>query len=51
MNTLGHIGYAMLFGGQLLLAYGEVSGWFIRMAGEALWLYIGVKIKMNSIWF
>jgi len=51
MNRLGHFGYVLLWSGQMLLALGHSEGWAIRVAGELIWLWIGVRLKMNSIWF
>ena len=50
LNRLGHVGYALLFGGQALLAMDHLEGWLVRLAGEALWMGIGIKLKMNSIY-
>jgi hypothetical protein len=51
LNHLGHIGYILLFSGQFLLAHHITYGWGLRILGEALWLYVGIRMKMSSIWF
>lgn len=51
MNRLGHFGYVFLLGGQWLLAAGyPYPGWPMRAIGEAIWLTIGVRMGMSSIW-
>ena len=51
MNRIGHAGYLFLWVGQGLLALGHSEGWIIRLIGEAIWLYLGVRLRMSSIWF
>lgn len=50
-DVAGHVGYAFLAIGILLLARGSIWGWVWRLAGEVVWLAIGVSINMTSIWF
>jgi hypothetical protein len=50
VNRLGHFGYLLLWVGQGLLTQGESIGWLIRLTGEGIWLFIGVRMRMNSIW-
>lgn len=50
MNRLGHLGYALLWSGQALIALEEPAGWLVRLTGEAIWLGIGIRLNMNSIW-
>jgi hypothetical protein len=50
LNIIGHIGYMLLFGGQALIAMGNGFGWPVRLAGEAVWFCLGIKMRMNSIW-
>jgi hypothetical protein len=33
-----------------LLAKQIVWGWLVRFVGELIWLFIGIKMKMDSIW-
>lgn len=50
LDFLGHIGYAFLALGILLLARKNILGWVCRFIGEATWLFIGWEMKMSSIW-
>ena len=49
-NLLGHVGYLLLFYGQYQLTDGNPDGWLYRLAGECIWLGLGIHLKMNSIW-
>lgn len=49
-DAWGHIGYALLFAGMWLIGSGRRCGWFVRAAGTALWLGIGLWIGMTSVW-
>lgn len=50
LDKFGHLGYILIFGGQFLLAEKLKWGWCARFLGELIWLFIGVKMKMSSIW-
>ena len=51
IDLLGHLGYLLLFIGQFLIAQHAIMGWPLRIMGELIWLYLGVKLKLSSIWF
>ena len=50
LDKLGHIGYVFIIVGIVLLAKQSVWGWLARFIGEGVWLYIGVEMKMTSVW-
>lgn len=49
LDALGHLGYLMLIGGQVLIGRHHVSGWIARWFGSALWLWLGTKLDLNSV--
>ena len=49
-DILGHIGYAILTIGMVLIAHKKISGWAFRAAGESVWVYVGFAIGMSSMW-
>ncbi len=49
LDILGHIGYILIVVGMLLLARKRRPGWLFRVAGGAIWLYVGVMMSMSSI--
>jgi hypothetical protein len=36
---------------MILIANDDKDGWKYRIVGEILWVYVGIKIGMSSIWF
>lgn len=50
-DMLGHIGYAILFLGMILIARQHMLGWLFRFSGEAIWVLIGVGLSLTSVWF
>lgn len=50
LDLLGHLAYAFLATGMLLMARMNIWGSLFRLIGELGWLYIGVEIGMSSIW-
>lgn len=48
-DAVGHAGYALLIVGQLAVAHGIRTGWYLRLAGELLWIGIGWSIGSTSI--
>lgn len=46
----GHVGYALLFLGQALVTQKMAAGFALRLAGELIWLVIGLRLRMTSIW-
>ena len=49
-DLLGHVSYAFIALGMLLLAKKNILGWVSRFTGEAGWLIVGWAIDMSSIW-
>lgn len=49
LDAAGHGGYALLLAGQLCIARGLRAGWFLRMAGELVWIVIGWALGSSSI--
>ena len=50
LDALGHLGYAAIYLGQVLLARRSRAGWVLRLAGTALWLGIGLALGLSSVW-
>lgn len=50
-NAVGHIGYIFIVMGMLLLAEQNTYGWAFRAIGEVLWLVVGIRMRLSSIWF
>ena len=50
LNNWGHVGYALIGLGMFLLAKQIIWGWLIRFLGEVIWMYIGIKMKLSSVW-
>jgi len=50
IDILGHIGYAFIFIGLVLLTHKNRFGWICRLLGETLWIGIGFSLGMTSIW-
>jgi hypothetical protein len=51
LDRLGHLGFVALWSGQLMLTQSIAEGWLVRLVGEAIWLGIGIKLRMSSMWF
>lgn len=50
LDAFGHVGYTLLGIGMLLIAQGKALGWAFRLAGELIWLVIGLYLNMSSMW-
>jgi hypothetical protein len=50
LDLLGHVSYALLAIGMLLMARKNIWGSVFRFFGESGWLFIGVQMGMSSIW-
>lgn len=48
-DVLGHIFYASLALGMILLVRGSPWGWVFRLIGELGWMILGVAIGFSSI--
>lgn len=47
---MGHIAYALVACGTLAVARGRWWGWMLRAWGDALWILLGFKLGLTSIW-
>lgn len=50
LDWLGHIGYISLLAGVYLVGSKLAWGWGFYVVGCAIWIYIGIKINMTSVW-
>ncbi len=50
IDLIGHIGYAVLVMGIILIGRRQTIGWLVRIVGEAIWIGVGVHIGMTSVW-
>jgi hypothetical protein len=48
-DLLGHVAYAALTAGQIGVADGMAIGWAARIVGEAIWIGLGLRLRMSSI--
>lgn len=49
-DLLGHVGYASLTWGMILIARKNIWGWLFRAGGEILWIVIGLMLGLSSAW-
>ena len=49
IDKCGHLGYALLLTGQLLVSRKKASGWLVRLIGESICIILGVEMGMTSI--
>ena len=49
VDIAGHIAYALITSGTLLLWFKSKRGFFLRMCGGTVWVAIGFKIGLSSI--
>lgn len=49
IDLIGHVGYACLCGGTWALARGHRVGWIARLAGEVIWMLLGIALGMSSV--
>lgn len=50
-DIYGHLGYIIIAVGSLLIANQQAEGYFFHLAAAAIWIHIGVKLRMSSLWF
>lgn len=50
MDLWGHFGYALIAIGSLLIANQEAAGYFFHLVATAIWIVLGFKLRMTSIW-
>lgn len=51
IDFIGHVGYALLVVGMILVARKKTMGWLFRLTGEFIWAGLGLKLGLTSIWF
>lgn len=49
IDAVGHLGYAVLLMGNILISRRHAAGWFLRLAGDGIWTVLGVLLSMSSI--
>lgn len=49
LDAAGHVGYVLLFAGQVCIARGRRVGWLVRIGGELTWLWIGWQMGLSSV--
>jgi nicotinamide riboside transporter PnuC len=49
-DFLGHIGYANLTLGMILIARKNIWGWLFRAIGEVIWVVVGLMLGLSSAW-
>lgn len=49
LDGLGHVAYASIVLGMILVAFKMREGWLFAIAGDVLWVYIGYRIKLWSV--
>jgi hypothetical protein len=50
LDLTGHIAYALILSGQLLVARKIRNGWLLRIAGVLIWVILGFILGLSSIW-
>lgn len=49
-DAVGHMGYAFVFAGMMLLANEYKIGWIFRVIGDIVWVTVGFMTGMTSLW-
>jgi len=49
-DFLGHVAYVLVATGMAFLARQNALGWVFRFSGEAIWVGVGLRMDMSSIW-
>ncbi len=47
---IGHVGYALVMLGTYLIGEQLAVGWGVSILGGLVWLGLGIKMEMTSIW-
>ena len=50
IDLIGHVSYAVMLAGLVLIGRGSAAGWLLRFISELAWVVIGFVIGMTSIW-
>ena len=51
IDLFGHLGYILLLLGMILIRNKSKWGWILRLAGESIWIVLGIIMGISSIWF
>jgi len=52
LDLLGHLAYVFILLGLWYIARGpQIRGWKFRVVGDFLWVIIGIKLNLSSVWF
>ena len=49
-DRVGHVGYAIIILGVLLIAHKVIWGWACYVVGDLIWMYLGWRMRMSSIY-
>jgi len=49
LDAIGHVGYILLLIGTLLVTRRQAAGWLFRLAGESIWVVLGIKLGLTSV--
>ncbi len=49
-DKVGHLGYVLLLSGTTLLANQSWLGWPLCILGDLVWVWVGWRMRMSSIW-
>lgn len=49
-DLLGHLAYAIIITGVYLVAQKIIWGWACYVVGDLIWLYLGWRMRMSSIY-
>lgn len=49
IDLFGHLSYAAIFVGMLLLSRESNAGWLVKAVGDGGWVVLGVVMGMSSI--
>ncbi len=50
-DIYGHAGYVLIATGSLLIANHRAEGYFLHLVAAVIWIHIGVRVRMSSLWF
>lgn len=50
MDLWGHVGYVLIAVGSLFIANQSPIGYLIHVPAVAIWIVLGIKLRMTSIW-
>lgn len=50
LDLWGHIAYLFIGLGMFLIGRRKIYGWPIKAVGDVIWLILGFKLGMSSIW-